>query len=320
MTAATATVRSPDLPPGPDHLAGAVLNSMLRPVPGPAWGALRTFVLAILTFGLLPLILWPLRLREQVVVEQQRLWHLAEWLRLRGPEDRTRVLQQLADELRFRGASWLIIAMMLIGLGLFAAPRLAPRGSTLQTLYAQTYAYGYHHAGLGALMERTDWRAPRGTTTAAARELFLVWTAALSIGYLAHWMQVRNHSQRMRRYVEQFNVLAAQEGVAPVPLPAADHGFRGRWVALAAVMVMIGAWWGVPMALAAATQRNHLRHISPPLRYGLAGSMREMLRRQRPWMTVPMPVRLGRRCPTERCTQLLPPEAQFCPRCGTRVL
>src|SRR5581483_8047038 len=40
--------------------------------------------------------------------EQQQLWHLAEWMRLRGGTAEAQQLRDAADEIRFRPALWMI--------------------------------------------------------------------------------------------------------------------------------------------------------------------------------------------------------------------
>src|SRR5688500_1944224 len=74
-----------DAPTRPDHLAGAVLRSLGRSFDNKfAWGNAQTLVLGIISFGLWPLISWTASLRNYIRLEQQQLWHLAEWVRLQS--------------------------------------------------------------------------------------------------------------------------------------------------------------------------------------------------------------------------------------------
>jgi hypothetical protein len=104
-----------DAPVGPDHLAGAVLRSLQRPLtfhrsPGP----LRTLVLSLITLGVYPLFEWSRLLRDFGRLERQQLWHLAEWLRLQTGSADAKAMRDAADRMAGRrlldiaAAAWVL--------------------------------------------------------------------------------------------------------------------------------------------------------------------------------------------------------------------
>src|SRR5512146_2452031 len=139
-----------DPPHRPDHLAGAVLSALSRPLMGRAadWGLLRTAVLGGISFGIWPLLSWPRRFDDRADHEEQQFWHLAEWMRVRSGDASAARLRELTRGLQARG-----------------------------TVLAFTYGYGRVPAS-GHFTVDWIWR------------LFLVWNVALSLGYLVHWVRV----------------------------------------------------------------------------------------------------------------------------------
>src|SRR3954471_18110984 len=104
----------------PNLLAGGVLVSLSRSWgDGGAWGAVRSFIFGGITFGIVPLIVWTKRFRHFIDVEQQLLWHLAEWMRLRTGSAEARQLRDLSERIRFRPA------LAVLSLGALACVVLA---------------------------------------------------------------------------------------------------------------------------------------------------------------------------------------------------
>src|SRR3954449_1536932 len=91
----------------PDLLAGAALRALTRehPLP-PRWGAAKSVLVSALTFGVLPLYAWPKAFRTAATIEQQQLWHLAEWVRLRSGHPEEGRLSALAERVGFRPLLW----------------------------------------------------------------------------------------------------------------------------------------------------------------------------------------------------------------------
>src|SRR5947209_12084177 len=81
----TTTSSQPHPLDGVDDLGEAVLQGLARPIgykQSPT--AVRTFVSGLISFGFAPILRWQTRFRQYATVEQQQLWHLADWVRRSG--------------------------------------------------------------------------------------------------------------------------------------------------------------------------------------------------------------------------------------------
>lgn len=298
MSTFTPTVREID-PPPPDYLAGAVLRSLHRSIDGRRWwGVVRSVVVGGLTFGVGPLLFWPLRFRDYVIAEQQQLWHAAEWMRLQTGSPHATVLRDQSERLRFRTPLWVI---SLICAGLIVAlfwPHFARMPFDLRQLLNATYQYDRRLLGY--------------------EPLFRGWTVGLALAYAFHWLQVKWHNADVREWVESFNRVAADEGVSPIEPPQVGWGLRPLWVLGGVVLLAFNAHWGIPMMLAGALHSRYMNDAGRKLRSDLAYRVRAMLSRRRPVMDLPMPVQMKRTCDSPSCRAPLPIAATFCPRCGKR--
>jgi hypothetical protein len=292
-----ATTSPPDPPHAPDYLAGAVLQSLSRaPAERVAWGPLRSAILGAVTMGLAPLLILPRRFGQYAALESQQMWHLAEWLRLQTGRPEAEALRDQAYRLR---ASPLLttvgpIAFVIVAIGAIAAfyADAVPGGrSPFQLAYNRSEQY---------------------------RMLAMVFTAALAAGYLlCHLAGVNEYIARMRRFVEAFNRLAAAERLTPVQAPRWQLGASGAAIVLGVLLAVVGAWWGLPMMLAAAAQHGYVNNSTYQLRRDMAQRVRDYMRRTRPHMAVAMPIFVRHPCVHERCSASIPAGARFCPRCGT---
>ncbi|HEY7117320.1 MAG TPA: hypothetical protein VH475_12075, partial [Tepidisphaeraceae bacterium] len=101
-----------DPPPAPDYLAGAVLQGLSRPIGQRlSWGVIRSLLVSMLSFGVVPLVYWVRAFRLYAIAEQQQLLHLAHWLRANSDHPLARRLEEDAGELRTR--TWLSVLAML---------------------------------------------------------------------------------------------------------------------------------------------------------------------------------------------------------------
>jgi hypothetical protein len=294
-------------PPPPDRLGAALLQSLARPVEGGgSWGVVRTIFLSIVTLGLLPLISWPRRFRDLVMMEQQQFWHLAEWLRLRNGGEEAQRLRKLAERMRFRWELW-ALSLLCIGGIIFVFASQLHWGLTLRDVLASTYGFGRGRHG------------DTGLPYDVAQRMFAAWTVGLFLAYMIHWVQIQWRALDVERFVRQYNRLALMEGLRAIDVPRVGWGGRPLWMAGAVLLVLFGALWGIPLMLAGAVQRNYAGQAVPRVREGLAHGVRDMLVGRRPAEAVPVPVRLLQRCGTERCAAPLPYGAKYCPRCGAPV-
>ena len=287
-----------DPPHRPDYLAGAVLNSLSRPLIGyrrKPWGVVKSFVLGGLSFGLLPLLIWPRRFRDFVIVEQQQLWHLAEWMRVRtGRPEAVELRDVWAKKLEPRHALWVLPTMAAAAVLVTRMLFLAGPG-----LFDTTYGF---------------WRYADGWYVSPdARFLWREWTLLLSAGYFLHWVQVCKHTGSLVDFTRRFNALTAKEGIPPVPVRGVGLGFHPLWAVAALVGLCNSAAWAVPAALAGVVNARYVWKTSREVRGEFAQRVRTMLLTQRPTLDVPLPVKLlspellGFACVNEKCRAPLPP-------------
>ncbi len=304
------SINDPSRLPGgsdePDFFAGAVLGSLGRVVGSRQyWNVARTFAVALVSFGIWPVIRMGRNIRDYTIIEQQQLWHLAEWLRMTTGRREATELRDLTLELRPRPVlRWMPV--VLVAAVLLVLYRILPSGDLFNGLMECTYGF----------RRTVNTVLPAGE----ARMAFAAWSIGLTLAYAAHWMQARLHASDVARVVEKFNEIAVAEAVAPVKFQPPGNGLRALWLFAAFWMVMFGAVWGLPLMLAGALHKRYITESSHRLRKELAHRVRAMLLRRRPTMAVPRPVRLVRECGNDRCRAPLPETARFCPRCGLAAM
>jgi hypothetical protein len=286
----------------PDYQAGSLLRNFGRPISWRAsWGLIGTLVLAALTFGIAPLLVWPSRLRELIAAERDRYLQLAAWMRTVSGE-RSQRLAHAAERIRPQP----VLAVLPVML-----PLLVIWQFLMMTI---------QHGPINRWAVNATWRfAQNIDPDSFTRQQFFVWTGGLALAYLLHWAHLLWHQARVRDAVVEFNHLAAAEGVAPVPVPI-GFGLRPLW--LVAGMFMLGgasALWALPMMLAGGLQRSYAKTTVPVVQGQIGLRVRQLLSRRRPAMFVPTPVSQARRCSNERCRAPVARVANFCSRCGTHV-
>jgi hypothetical protein len=296
-----------DAPTRPEHLAGAILRSLGRSFDGRfAWGSVRTLVLGLVSFGYWPLLAWTGSLRNYVRLEQQQLWHLAEWMRLQSGHPDAAKLRELAETIRWRGAlAGCALLWAVLPLGLFIAQHGGSRqiGRPLMEgtyLYLQTPAPTYSSGGEAGL-------------------LFTAWTAGLSLAYAFHWLQVQLHAADVRRFFTQFNALATWEGVPPVRTRRIGLGIGIGSMAGGVLVIVLGGIWGIPMLVAGTAQRRYISVAGGRMRAEAGEAVRKILSVRRPVLRVASFVTPTGVCRESMCRQPLSPLARFCPRCGARA-
>jgi hypothetical protein len=286
----------------PDYLAGALLQSLMRPMIEPfAPRLLRTWLFAFVSFGIIPLIQMPRKFRSFAARERDQLFHLASWMRLQFGSDADSLDPRTASLDRFfyglRLLSW-AGALSAFGVVIW----YLSTGRDLEDLGRATYGFfGLHHH---------RW---------AEQVLFSIWMISLCVGYSAQWMAVQVHQARVRTFIARFNALAMKQNMRKLAPPPEALGLRPMWLLGAVGFMCMGTLWGIPLMLAGAAQTRYIKHRSRWTRGELAQRVREVLRTTRPTMMLAVPVALRRKCPVAVCQAPLPQVATFCPRCGTRV-
>jgi len=290
----------------PDQLAQGVIASLSRPrwgYRGRPWGLAKTIILSFLSFGLFPLLVWSWRFRNLMVAEQQQLWHLSEWLRLRtGREE--------ATSLRNRSARLEPNNAYLFGPSI-ACLLLIPLLLDFHRGHLYRSEFDLHR------MVVAFWTAPllHNREVSAFLSFWALWTAFLFTGYFLHWLQVCRRCGQLKLFVERFNELAAVEGIAPVHVPSVGMGFSPLWTIAGVGGAAYGAIWALPLAFAGVVHARYVRVSSRQTRHALAQRVRAMLEKSRPAMNVP-----AHPCINEKCRGPLKQDAKFCTRCGARVV
>ena len=298
-----------DPPPPPDYLAGAVLQGLSRPIGAKlAWGVIKSFVFAVASFGVLPLISWTRNFRAYAIAEQQQFLHLAQWLRTHTGHALAKRLEEDAGELRTRAwASWLAMLVLAATVVLIVTYVNASGWRPLDVLLAGTFGHDYN-----APMYRRAW------PVAHANQIFLTWCGGLGVAYFIHWLQVQWHANDVRRFVDRFSEIAQAEGVNRVRAESLGLGLRPLWLLAGVVLFMWGAPWGPLAMLAGAAQRRYITWSSRNTRADVAHRLRAILMRHRPSSNYPLPVYLRDRCVEPKCRNEVPRGINYCPRCGTR--
>jgi hypothetical protein len=296
----------------PDNLSAAVLHSLSRPITGKTSpNIVLSFIFGTLSFGIVPLIVWPRRFGRFVVAEQQQLWHLVEWLRIRtGDEDAAKLRESVRDTGPI-ATSWLVPTVLLVLLALKLVPMFsAPGFDVTRLLYATYFAGPWIGPHYGPSYHPGALHGPR---------LFEIWNLCLLLAYGSHWLHIQQHATDVNRLIRRLNLILVKQQLPPVPLFSIGMGFRPLWFVAGLIGLAHGAFWAIPACFAGALHQRYVRKTSTRIRGELAMRVNMLLQEQRPAISVPMPHGFRAVCRNEKCGKTVPTGAGFCPRCGTRV-
>jgi hypothetical protein len=244
-------------------------------------------------------------MRNFMSSEQQQLWQLAEWLRLRtGKPEATALRDHAAREVSpnggFSAANFFIVLIAVLMIFKLVSHGLFEFGSVWNVDWFPNHR-GFH------MYAHFFPDLP-------------FWTLLLLAGYLLYWLHICLHAAALESYVAQFNALTAPEGIEPVTVPPLGAGLNIAWIVLALIGLSSGAIWAIPLALAGAVQSRYVWVTSRQTRADLASRVRTMLGNARPALNVRTTPRASSRiCANDKCHAPLRPGATFCPRCGTRT-
>jgi hypothetical protein len=304
-------------PDRPDYLAGAVLASLGRGLARKRpWGPIKTAIFGGLSFGLLPLLIWPRRFRDVASKEQQQYWHLAEWLRVRTGSPEATALRDSTRRLSASGFAVALPIIFALGVGVFLLQYMAQAAIPYPDLL--TIGYRLYNGPFN-----THLWSP--LPVSHAWDFWWLWTFALCLAFTVHWLQVVMHAGDLRYFSKIFNSVLVKEGLEPIPLHESGSGFNVLWILLVIFGLTHGALWVLPMALAGAAHRHYVKVTTDLFRGDLADRVRLILLRHRPAVDVPLPVRLTcpdnlrLACVNDKCRSPLKPGAAFCSRCGART-
>jgi hypothetical protein len=246
-------------------------------------GAILSFALSIVTFGLLPLWIWSRRWARFSSAERQELTQLAIWWRQRVSPMQVNRIDAAVRQLRW-GSSLTIVPLIV----------LAAVGSSIVWLLFQ----GFSVEQVLEMTYHDRWMFFWWNGSRVSLEPRAFWMTALLLGYACQWMAVRSHTMAV-------DSLAAAIGGASLPT-VTRSGLNVLWIAALIVFCGMRAWWGIPLVLAGAMQRRYVQVNGPRMRTALAEQARQ----------IASPMRI---CRTYRCSTHLAAGANFCPRCGTAV-
>ena len=272
--------------------------------------ALAGLFLAVISLGLVPAILWPMRFKRVAEKEQEIFRLLARWARTRGNEREANRLKDSADSIRVTPALFAVALVLVLATAmmLLTALLLVPIPHTDWPLTAVT--------NMTYRVFATASDDPRSYD--AQKWVFMMWSSFITVVYFAHLLQVHLYARQVRQFLDRFNALVIHEGFAPVYLKPIGWGASPVWLGAALAMLLIGAVWGVPMAIAGATDRRYRRHASCLMKVELVARIKNMA------LSNPERERVGNsnggtyRCPTPGCHHESPKKAKFCPHCGNR--
>ena len=331
MSTFTPTSRTTYPPPDGDAAGQAILKSLGRPIGhGQSWSVLKSLILGVLTFGVVPILSWIRGFRTFTNTEQQQLLHLAKWLRANTSHPLAKRLEDDANELRPRWWLWMVAILALLGtfasiFGVIHRANWPPGEAQWHALLAGTYGFKRWHIG-----DYVVWPFPY------ARQIFMIWIWGLSAVYALHWLQVQLHAADVKRFVRRFSEIAESEGLHKVRAASLGVPIAPLWLAAGVLMLKVFlAPWGLAAMLAGGAQRRYIHWTSRDTRADLAHRVRAMLIRRGASAVVvhgaasssvdapaapaaPVPVYLRQRCVHAMCRAELPKGANYCRRCGTR--
>jgi hypothetical protein len=297
----------------PDPLSSAVLHSLSRRTLGLAWGPLKTVFLGGITFGILPLIIWPRKFTRFVAFERHQLWHLVEWLRIRTGEDESANLRDSVQRTSAGNSIWIVPLILLGILASNFVPWMNSPGFNFPSLLHGTYLFNGSSPDAFSITHWSRHFRP------GPMHFYGLWTLCLSIAYASHWLHIQQHANDVHRLIRRMNVIFARQNIPPVGLYSPGIGFRPLWILAAIFGVICGAWWAIPASLAGAVHQRYIERTSTRIRAELAQRVTTLLQQQQPNMNIPIPHGLRVLCSNRLCENSAPAGAIFCPRCGSRI-
>ena len=309
MTNTSPNIRLIEPAHAPDALSTAVVRALSRKMnPRLTFGPIKTLLFGLVSGGLIPLIVLPKLFRDFVIGEQTHLWHFAEWLRLQFPGVETDRFQQAVAMVKFRWRPF-VISLVLAALAVVWA------WTDVSKLAAQQITWSFLFKFTARLPDvvREFAAVPRVLIAAQGFALLLIAAQLMSL-----W-QVVIHVADLRRVVELYNVGAKQHKLPLIDAPTFGLQVNGLWIACILATVILGAWWGVPMMLAASAQWRYINRTGRSMRLALAANAFNVIASRTPHADLMLPSALRGKCVRKGCDQVLPVGSGFCPRCGDRV-
>jgi len=269
-----------------------------------AWSVAASAMIGGFTFGILPALAWPQKFCDIAERESDRLRAPIRWA---SGIDNTKKTIDALNEARSRTRPRVFLSVLCYALVFYivAAIWMEFRRQPFSLDRLIEYTYGYaKYARHVAWISGDAYGSPFDPT----HGIHTLWCLTLSLAYGAQWLQVRLHRRSVGRFVKLFNRIVEPRGIQPVQMRESG-GFRPLTVVGAVVFGALGAWWGIPMLLAASAQSRYTLLTRRSLALQFANRMSKSGEQRT----------FERRCATQGCGAVLPQPAKFCPQCGGRV-
>jgi hypothetical protein len=277
-------------------------NRLGRPTLGVGSAPPFAAVLAGLTFGVGPAVLWPWRWATLLDRDRPYYRELASWWQARVSPKEAAQLNDVIGRLRPRPIlmilPWLAAAFTVASAVVFLSVQRPDLHGLIPRLASGTYRL--RHAGLRWGHDVQD-------------HLHFVWIWTLAFAYGCHLYAVRTHALAVGDLVRWTNKVSREHEVRRVRNETGRLGLGPVWVGTAVVLCVYGAWWVIPMVLAGAAQRRYADVASPRLQQALAAQAGDAV-------ALTGTTAAARFCPTPNCTHRLPAPAAYCPRCGAATV
>lgn len=271
------------------------------------WGVIKTSIIGAVSFGIAPALGWPGKLRETIESEAERLRAAADWATGVDHSPNAAAARRTAASAGANGFLAIVPALLAVFTLIALGMQFIPGQFSVDGLMEHTYRFGQcamdHQYAMDKQSEFSGADAYQHT-----RAVYILWCTALSFAYAAQWVQLNLHRSAVRQFVKQFNRAVESHGILPVRMRE-PGGFRPLLIVGAIMFAQSGAWWGIPMLLAASAQSRYTLVTSRSLAVQFADRMSRVAARRT----------VERRCGAQGCRALLPLPAKFCPQCGRRV-
>jgi len=289
--------------PLPQQRGGPVdgfVDRLSHPTPFHASGAAATLVQCLLSFGMLPLVLSPVRWAEFLDAERHDLFDLTAWWHQRIDAGESAGLEKIVGRFRPRPIL-MVLPWLAVGFNFAFMITLLIMGDDLGRLWDLTFKHRMYPANFGSGVPLLELES----------HLYWAWAGTLAVGYLCHCYAIDSHARAVRALVNWTNRLGRQNRFIQVQNDVLKSGLNILWIAIGIGMVCNQAWWAIPMVVAGAFQRRYTVKSSPAMRVALAAQARSAF--------AVVQSRGDRFCIAGHCGARLPAPAKFCPRCGTAV-
>lgn len=281
-------------PNGQTPLTRSVLDALDRPpLPKLVPTTFRTVLSGLLTAGTWPAVMLPYRWLQTLRWHRSLFRHLAEWA---GVDLGDTEARQLHDLSTIRLSRTLTIVAGVSGAAAVVVGVLGVLGDVpaWEFWYADPVRSGSASLWMG------------------------VFLGFLGLAYVLQWLSVNVQ-------VRQFQKIEQAVGEMTLDLGPMRGRSAGGWAwgirpvptTIAALLTWMGIIWALPMLTAATAQRRVILMRHRQMRQRVAGRVRKLLANRRPTQTLPAVVDRSVRCANRVCDAPVPPDAKFCPRCGT---